>query len=82
MQRYIVIACCVVHNFIRMNAINDSMFEEYGSDGIELESSNTQGGGNTSKDTVEINVTPQQLCYMAQIRQNIARSMWEANQQR
>jgi hypothetical protein len=81
-QKYIVIACCAIHNFIRMNANNDTIFEEFESVNIEVERDNAQEGATTTQDVVEVNIIQRQLRQMARVRDEIAERIWSTNQRR
>ncbi|OMO59018.1 Harbinger transposase-derived nuclease [Corchorus capsularis] len=79
MQRYIVIACCTVHNFIRTHRIRDLMFEEFGRDDLIIDEDETLRA-KTSQNHVEVNVTASQLQQMARVRDEIATQLWKNSQ--
>ena len=65
-QKYIALACCTIHNFIRMHSRGDSLFIEYADENVELEDNHRNDGASTS-DRVSINVNPSQLRQMANV---------------
>ncbi|CAN1140325.1 hypothetical protein LINPERPRIM_LOCUS24773 [Linum perenne] len=68
-QTNIVLACCAIHNFIRMHAQGDSLFVEY-------EESDGQGETSDSVTRIEFNTSSSQLREMATNRDGIANQMW------
>ncbi|XP_062099726.1 protein ALP1-like [Humulus lupulus] len=88
-QRRIPIACCTIHNWIKMHSINDRMFEQYSVDATPVEDiegtesqSNTTIENQQEGDEAGISEAPQinfSQAYMAQmenVRDDIARQMW------
>ncbi|PON80913.1 hypothetical protein TorRG33x02_232460, partial [Trema orientale] len=89
-QRKIPIACYVIHNFIRLDSMNDSIFNQYDVDAVPLEdiegNQNQKEGlqeseinGNDeaeSSATPEINFSPAYIAQMENVRDNIAGHMW------
>lgn len=79
-QRYIVIACCAIHNYIRMHANSDNIFEEYGREDFEVARNEMDIGASTSnaENQAEININSAQLRQMAVVRDGIAQALWES----
>ncbi|KAL4367185.1 hypothetical protein GQ457_05G027840 [Hibiscus cannabinus] len=73
-QRYIPKACCTIHNFIRLEAEKDELFDE-GERENEQEFDDTEA---TSSDSHEeyIAFDMSQTAEMAQVREEIATSLW------
>ena len=65
-QKYIVIACCAIHNFIRINARIDKYFDEQ-EEISEVQATNTQNTIKISSNNVEFNISRSQLCEMARV---------------
>ena len=68
-QRLILIACCTIHNFIRMQNGADTLFDQYAQQVLDMDeqwlSVEQQG------------VNENQAVEMAQVRQTITNEMWE-----
>ena len=68
-QRLILIACCTIHNFIRMHNGVDTLFDQYVEQLVDMDeqwlSVEQQG------------VNKNQAAEMAQVRQTITNEMWE-----
>ncbi|XP_060971415.1 protein ALP1-like isoform X1 [Cannabis sativa] len=77
-QKYIVIACCGIHNFIRTNAEKDVYFD--GDEDIpEVQDATIQSTHETLNDSVEFSISRDQLREMANVRDEIADHIWRAN---
>ena len=88
-QRRIPIACCAIHNWIRMHYINDEMFEQYSVDartvedieGTESQSNTTtenqeEGDGAGISERLELNFNQAYMAQMETVRDDIAGQMW------
>ena len=70
-QRLIPIACCTIHNFIRMQNGADTLFDQYGQEVMDMD----EQGLRVEQQGVDVNTN--QAAEMAQVRQIIANEMWE-----
>ncbi|KAM6567969.1 hypothetical protein CsatA_027097 [Cannabis sativa] len=82
-QRRIPIACCAIHNWIKMHSIDDRMFDQYSIDATPLEdiegTQNQQGGDEPEiYQTPEINFSQAYMAQMENVRDDIAGQMWLA----
>ena len=50
-QRYVVIMCCALHNFIRMNNQSDELFKTIGESVGEDSATNSEGNGDAGAST-------------------------------
>ena len=84
-QRYVIVMCCAVHNFIRINNRGDKLFTTLGDDTqSEGGESNSEGNGNgntgasirlaTQKHVMEM-LDETKKC-MAQFRDDIIDAIW------
>ena len=71
-QKLIPIACCTIHNFIKMQQSRDRLFDQYTAQDLIMEE---QGFGVEQQGT---NVDANQTAEMAQVREAIANQMWES----
>ncbi|XP_060961641.1 protein ALP1-like [Cannabis sativa] len=77
-QKYIVIACCGIPNFIRTNAEKDIYFD--GDEDIpEVQDTTIQSTHETLNDSVEFSISRDQIREMANVRDEIADHIWRAN---
>lgn len=81
-QKYIPIACCAIHNFIKLHDSHDELFSEFTRELMIVEEENTQHGSDLSQTPIEVNVSQNQLKHMAQVRDQIAYQLWMATQAR
>ncbi|XP_057431061.1 uncharacterized protein LOC130723928 [Lotus japonicus] len=70
-QRLIPIACCTVHNFIRMQYARDNLFDQYAQEDLIMDAQGLQ------VDQQGVNVDANQAAEMAHVRETIADQMWE-----
>ncbi|XP_019157340.1 PREDICTED: uncharacterized protein LOC109153896 [Ipomoea nil] len=70
-QVQIPIACCAMHNFIRMHDAMDQLFTEYEREDMEMPSSSGSNGGN---DPIELDMSQQHV--MHEVREDIANAIW------
>lgn len=75
-QKYIPNACCTIHNFIRMHASVDPLFEEFANDQVIDNGNDGDGARSSANVTVEIDVSQHQLRQMARLRDQIANQLW------
>ncbi|XP_062074988.1 uncharacterized protein LOC133778995 [Humulus lupulus] len=88
-QRRIPIACCAIHNWIRMHSINDEMFEQYSVDARTVEDiEGTESQSNTTTEnqqegdeagifeTPKLNFSQAYMAQMENVRDDIAGQMW------
>ncbi|CAN1138190.1 hypothetical protein LINPERHAP2_LOCUS23347, partial [Linum perenne] len=68
-QTDIVLACCAIHNFIRMHAQGDTIFAEF-------EESDGQAETSESMARIEFGTSSSQVREMASKRDGIANQMW------
>ncbi|MCL7039415.1 hypothetical protein MKW94_017860, partial [Papaver nudicaule] len=74
-QRLIPIACCTLHNFIRLNSRNDELFNQYMAvDFIAAGEENANLG--EASTTVDIDVSGKNIELMNAVRDDIAGTMW------
>ena len=81
-QRYVIIVCCALHNFIRMNNRRDELFRTIGESDGEGSATNSEGGGDvgastssaTQRHVLEMSSASKRA--MAQLRDNITDTMW------
>ncbi|XP_056697979.1 uncharacterized protein [Spinacia oleracea] len=72
-QKYIVLSCCVVHNFINMCKAGDPLFIHYADKNVELDDDGVTTNG--SEDQVTLSVSQSELCRMAKFQDRLAK--WE-----
>ncbi|XP_062112820.1 uncharacterized protein LOC133823950 [Humulus lupulus] len=77
-QKYIVIACCGIHNFIRTNAEADVYFDG-GEGNSEVQATTLQSTDGTLTDSVEFSISRTHIREMAHIRDEIADHIWRAS---
>ena len=81
-QRYVVIVCCALHNFIRMNNRSDELFRTIGkSDGEGSATTSFAGGdiGALTSSTAQRHVVEMSTASkraMSEVRDNITETMW------
>ncbi|CAN1780386.1 hypothetical protein LINPERHAP1_LOCUS15073 [Linum perenne] len=68
-QTDIVLACCAIHNFIRMHAQGDTIFAEF-------EESDGQAETSESMARIEFGTSSSQVREMASKRDGIVNQMW------
>ena len=81
-QRYVVIVCCALHNFIRMNNRNDELFRTIGESDGEGSATTSFAGGDIGASTssaaqrhvVEMSTASKRA--MSEVRDNITETMW------
>ena len=82
-QRHVVIVCCALHNFIRMNNRSDELFRIIGESDGEGSATNGEGSGDvgastssaTQRHVVEMSSASKRV--MGQLRDNIINTMWD-----
>lgn len=72
-QRRIPIACCAIHNFIRMHSTRDTLFEEYQVPDLEVRDEESFGG---TREFPDINLSQAYISRMNDVRDDIAGTMW------
>ncbi|CAL5342174.1 unnamed protein product [Camellia sinensis] len=86
MQRYIPIACCTIHNWIRTHSQNDTLFAEWANPDRIVEDNGPSGGdsssstlaGSSSQQPIDLDITQPQLRHMSDVRNQIAGQIWES----
>ena len=81
-QRYVIIVCCALHNFIRMKNWSDELFRTIGESDGEGSATNGEGGGDvrastssaTQRHVLEMSSASKRA--MGQVRDNITDTMW------
>ncbi|KAG8387731.1 hypothetical protein BUALT_Bualt02G0051900 [Buddleja alternifolia] len=74
-QKYIPIACCTVHNFIRKHSKKDKYFDNYADEDMIVEDSEF-GIGASSQNPIDINISRAHLRQMGRVRDEIADQIW------
>ena len=82
-QRYVVIVCCALHNFIRMNNRNDELFRTIGESVGKGSATNSEGSGDarastssaTQRHVLEMSSASKRA--MSEFRDNITDKMWD-----
>ncbi|XP_056689106.1 uncharacterized protein [Spinacia oleracea] len=74
-QKYIILSCCVVHNFIKMCKDGDPLFIHYADENVELDDDGIPTTG--SEDQVTPSVSQRELRRMANFRDRLAKKLWE-----
>ena len=82
-QQYMVIVCCALHNFIRMNNRSDELFKTIGESVGEGSATNSEGNGDdgastsstTQRHVLEMSSASKRA--MGQFRDNITDTMWD-----
>ncbi|XP_062100555.1 uncharacterized protein LOC133806473 [Humulus lupulus] len=77
-QKYIVIACCGIHNFIRANAKADVYFDG-GEGNSEVQATTLQSTDGTLTDSVEFSLSRTHIREIAHVRDEIADHIWRAS---
>ena len=81
-QRYVVIVCCALHNFIRMNNRSDELFRTIGESDGEGSATNGEGGGDIGASTSSVaqrhvlEMSTASKRAMGEVRDNITDTMW------
>ena len=81
-QRYVVIVCCALHNFIHMINRSGELFRTIGESDGEGNATNGEGGGDvgastssaTQRHVLEMSTASKRA--MGQVRDNITNTMW------
>ena len=82
-QRYVVIVCCALHNFIRINNRSDELFSTLGESVGEQCSTNSEGSGDAEPSTSSVTerhvleMSNASKRAMSQFRDNITDNMWD-----
>ncbi|KAL4011963.1 hypothetical protein IC575_029030 [Cucumis melo] len=74
-QKYIPIACCIVHNYIRLNDRQDDLFNDFSNELMIVEDTHNLSA-NLQSDIIELDVSRQHLREMARARDDIANQIW------
>ena len=82
-QRYVIIVCCALHNFIRMNNRSDELFKTLGESVGEGSVTNSEGNGDarastssaTQRHVLEMSSASKRA--MGQFRENITDTIWD-----
>ncbi|XP_062104144.1 protein ALP1-like [Humulus lupulus] len=77
-QKYIVITCCGIHNFIRTNVEADVYFDG-GEGNSEVQTTTLQNTDETLTDSVEFSISRTHIREMAHVRNEIADHIWRAS---
>ncbi|XP_028084051.1 uncharacterized protein LOC114285225 [Camellia sinensis] len=85
-QRYILIACCTTHNWIRIHSQSDTLFAEWANPDHIVEDDGPSGGGSSSsthagsssQQPINLDISQPQLRHMSDIRNQIAGQIWES----
>ena len=77
-QKYIVIACCGIHNFIRTNA-EAYVYFDGGEGNSEVQANTLQSTEGTLNDSVEFSIFRTHIREMARIRDKIAENIWRVS---
>ncbi|XP_062080617.1 uncharacterized protein LOC133785388 [Humulus lupulus] len=77
-RKYIVIACCGIHNFIRINAEADVYFDG-GEGNSEVQATTLQSTDGTLTDSVEFSISRTHIREMTHVRDEIADHIWRAS---
>ncbi|XP_062075408.1 uncharacterized protein LOC133779465 [Humulus lupulus] len=77
-QKYIVIACCGIHNFIRTNAEADIYFDG-GEGNSEVQANTLQSTDGTLTDSVEFSISRTHIREIAHVRDEIADHIWRSS---
>ncbi|XP_020253243.1 putative nuclease HARBI1 isoform X1 [Asparagus officinalis] len=72
-QKYIALACCVIHNVIRMHDSGDPLFVEFENEDVELEEDDMTA---QEQQTIPVNVGPEHLREMSRFRDRLVQRMW------
>ncbi|TQD68608.1 hypothetical protein C1H46_045859 [Malus baccata] len=70
-QRRIPVACCAVHNFIRMQSRNDTLFQQFEDNDVDVVDEESSGA-NQEGENMHLNDDN----VMNDVRDHIAGSMW------
>ena len=85
-QRYIPIACCTIHNWIRIHSQGDTLFIEWANPDRIVEDAGPSGGGSSSsthaesssQQPIDVDISQRQLRHMSDVRNQIAGQIWES----
>ena len=75
-QTYIPIACCTIHNFIKLHAHQDLLFHEFNDELLIIDDDNVQNVGSNTQ--MSINVRQNEAMLLDQVRDQIADRLWTA----
>ena len=82
-QRYVVIVCCALHNFIRMNNRSDELFRTIGESVGKDSATNSEGNGDAKASTSSVTqrhileMSSASKKAMGQFNDNITNTMWD-----
>ncbi|XP_019184250.1 PREDICTED: uncharacterized protein LOC109179134 [Ipomoea nil] len=71
-QRQIPLACCALHNFIRLEDRDDQLGMMYGTQDMVLDDGGSSSGG--GNDTIQLDMSQQDQ--MLQLREDITNALW------
>ena len=74
-QKYIPIACCTIHNYIRLNDRQDDLFNDFSNESMNV--GDTQNlSVNLQSDMIKLDVSRHHLRAMTRARHDIANQIW------
>ena len=76
-QRYVVIVCCALHNFICMNNRSDELFRTVGESDGEGSATNEGNGEGSATQRHVLEMSSASKRAMGQFRDNITDTMWD-----
>ncbi|KAL7163315.1 hypothetical protein ACSBR2_039418 [Camellia fascicularis] len=83
-QRYIPIACCTIHNWIRIHSQSDTFVFQFPDRIVEDDgpsgggSSSSTHAGSSSQQPIDLDISQPQLRHMSDVRNQIAGQIWES----
>ncbi|XP_026451850.1 uncharacterized protein LOC113352220 [Papaver somniferum] len=80
-QRLIPVACCTLHNFIRLNSRNDELFRQFMAEDLLMADEESSSTGQEST-AIDIDVSAANIELMNNVRDDIAGTMWIYHQRR
>ncbi|XP_026398758.1 uncharacterized protein LOC113294584 [Papaver somniferum] len=80
-QRLIPVACCTLHNFIRLNSRNDELFRQFMAEDLLVADEESSSTGQEST-AIDIDVSAANIELMNNVRDDIAGTMWIYHQRR
>ncbi|KAL7196061.1 hypothetical protein ACSBR1_036145 [Camellia fascicularis] len=85
-QRYISIASCTIHNWIRIHSQGDTLFTEWANPDRIIEdarpsrggSSSSTHSGSSSQQSIDVDISQPQLRHMSDVRNQIDGQIWKS----
>ena len=74
-QKYILIACCTIHNYIRLNDRQDDLFNDFSNESMIVEDTYNLSD-NLQSDIIELHMSRRHLRELTRMRDDIVNQIW------